>query len=343
MNAHLPLGPFFDPALRASLQERAREHGGRFGREAFEERTAALFDILEREYARWRERDELFTASVLGDLAWVELWSGNWELAAGHAAGARELGVQYGIDKNQDYIPSAWVAAHRGLLALAREQAERGLELCVEQVGLLPPLLLAARGLAAFWDGDVQAGGEWLGEADRQAGTLGWGEARMRPWTAEYVEALLTSDAWKWWQDKTKLRCIVLIGKEEGTEVEPGGRHERHVPDGGQDLVVDGRRRFIGGVALRQWAAGARSAKVGYRSRANLIWRMTFSVSRCPSRIDVRDMLRGVMRRRVDPADISVRPTVDQIDPSVAGMSEDHHRRAGHIEFHDGFAHRELL
>ncbi len=31
----------------------------------------------------------------------------------------------------------------------------------------------------------------------------------------EYVENLAASNAWKWWQDKTKLRCIVLIGKEE--------------------------------------------------------------------------------------------------------------------------------
>jgi CobQ/CobB/MinD/ParA nucleotide binding domain len=31
----------------------------------------------------------------------------------------------------------------------------------------------------------------------------------------EYVEDLPNSDAWKWWQDKTRLRCLVLIGKNE--------------------------------------------------------------------------------------------------------------------------------
>jgi len=36
----------------------------------------------------------------------------------------------------------------------------------------------------------------------------------------EYVEDLAASDAWKWWQEKTKLRCVVLIGKEEGKSTE---------------------------------------------------------------------------------------------------------------------------
>lgn len=33
----------------------------------------------------------------------------------------------------------------------------------------------------------------------------------------EYVEDLASSEHWKWWQDYTKLRCVVLTGKEEGT------------------------------------------------------------------------------------------------------------------------------
>jgi cellulose biosynthesis protein BcsQ len=36
----------------------------------------------------------------------------------------------------------------------------------------------------------------------------------------EYAEDLEASDAWKWWQDKTKLRCVVLIGKKEGASTE---------------------------------------------------------------------------------------------------------------------------
>ena len=45
---------------------------------------------------------------------------GRWQLAAEHAARARDLSVQYGVERNQDYIPIAWVAAHRGQLELAR-------------------------------------------------------------------------------------------------------------------------------------------------------------------------------------------------------------------------------
>src|SRR5437763_10856054 len=112
-------------------------------------------------------------------------------------------------------------------------------------------------------------------------------------------------------------------------------------------VVVDGKAAVYRGRPTASMGRRRAISKSGYwfcvRSRANLIWRMTFSANRCPSRIDVRDMLRGVMRRWVDPADISVRPAVDQIDPPVAGMAENHYRRPGHVQFHDGFADGQLL
>jgi len=147
--------------------------------------------LLEREYAEWRERDEPFSAEVLWKLAWVELAGGCWELAADYADRARDISMQYEAEKNQDYIPSSWIALHRGQLEVARQQSSRGLELCKEQIGLLPPLLLAVPGLAALWSGDASDAVEWLGKADRQAATLGWREAARRAWTADYVEALL--------------------------------------------------------------------------------------------------------------------------------------------------------
>jgi DNA-binding CsgD family transcriptional regulator len=147
--------------------------------------------LLERAYDEWHDRDELFSARVLWDLSWVELWGGRWELAAEYAARARDISVQYGTERNQDHIPVVWVAVHRGQLELAREQSERALELSEKQLGLRPPLFLAVPGLVALWSGDAHAAAEWLGEADRQAATLGWGEASRRPWTADYVEALL--------------------------------------------------------------------------------------------------------------------------------------------------------
>ena len=154
-------------------------------------RIDAARGVLERVYEGSRQRDEPFSASVLWELSWIELWSGRWALAANHAARARDIRAQYGLEKNQDHIPSAWVAAHRGELELAREEAERGLELCGKQVGLLPPLLLAVPGLVALWSGDAASAADWLGRADRQAASLGWGEAAMRPWSADYIEALL--------------------------------------------------------------------------------------------------------------------------------------------------------
>jgi glycosyltransferase involved in cell wall biosynthesis len=39
-----------DPALRSSIQERARERAKRFGRAAFEDRSRALFDLIRLEY-----------------------------------------------------------------------------------------------------------------------------------------------------------------------------------------------------------------------------------------------------------------------------------------------------
>jgi DNA-binding CsgD family transcriptional regulator len=146
---------------------------------------------LERAYRDWRERDELFCTEVLWRLAWVELWDGRWALAAEHAARAREVRVQYGVEQNQDYIPLSWIALHRGQLELARDESERALRLCEEQIGFHPPLLEAVPGLVALWSGDPAAAAERLGNADRQAAALGWSAPEARPWTADYAAALL--------------------------------------------------------------------------------------------------------------------------------------------------------
>ncbi len=146
---------------------------------------------LEQEHREWQERDELFDAQVLWELSWLELWAGRWETAAAYAARARDIGLQYGVEKNQDFIPSAWVAAHRGQFELARQEAERGLKLCEEQIGFYPPLLQAVPGLVALWSGDAATGTDCLEKADRQARVLGWGSPDARPWTADYAEALL--------------------------------------------------------------------------------------------------------------------------------------------------------
>lgn len=146
---------------------------------------------LEREYSEWRERDELFAALVRWQLAWLELWSGRLELAADHAERSHAINLQYGVEKNQDYIPISWVAVHRGQLELAQQASARGLELCEKHIGFYPPLLQAVPGLVALWSGDAATAVDLLGKADRRAMALGWGAPGMRSWTADYAEALL--------------------------------------------------------------------------------------------------------------------------------------------------------
>ena len=154
----------------------------------------AARELLEREYRDWQERDEPWSAHMLWSLSWIELLGGRWELAADYAARARHTKVQYGLEMPFDYLPIAWVAVHRGQLDFARRQSERALDLAAEQFGLHPPYHLSVLGLVALWSGDAPTAAEWLGKADRQAATLEWGEPSERPWSADYVEALLELD-----------------------------------------------------------------------------------------------------------------------------------------------------
>lgn len=147
--------------------------------------------VIERELRLWEERDESFAGELRWELAWIELDDGRWEVAADHALRAREISLQYGVEKNEDYILTSWIAVHRGQFELALEEAGRGLELCDTQIGFRPPLLQAVPGLVALWSGDPADAVEHLGKADRQAEALGWGAPGERPWTPDYLEALL--------------------------------------------------------------------------------------------------------------------------------------------------------
>ena len=146
---------------------------------------------LERDHELWRERDERFAAGLLWSLAWVELWTGNWERAAAHAARSHEISIQYGVETHADSLAGAWTAAHQGRLGHARRLAERGLALCEEQIRVPGPLFPGVLGLVATWSGDVESGVAQFAEADRLAFTVDWRNPHMRPWTPDYVEALL--------------------------------------------------------------------------------------------------------------------------------------------------------
>ena len=146
---------------------------------------------LERELRDSAERDEPRSARALWGLSWVEFWAGRWTLAAELAARALDISVQYGLEVPQDHLPIALVAVHRGQLDLARGHSERALTLAEEQFGLHPPQHTAILGLVALASGDTSGAAESLGEADRQAAALGWGEPSIRWWTPDLVEVLL--------------------------------------------------------------------------------------------------------------------------------------------------------
>ena len=146
---------------------------------------------LERDYDDWRERDERFAADLLWTLSWLELWTGNFARAADCAARSHEISVQYGVEGHPSPLPGAWTAAYRGRLDLAREFAVHGLALCEEQIPVAGPLFPGVLGLAAFWGGDIESGAVHFAEADRLAFALDWRNPHMRPWTADFVEALL--------------------------------------------------------------------------------------------------------------------------------------------------------
>jgi DNA-binding CsgD family transcriptional regulator len=147
--------------------------------------------LLEREYEEWRERDEPRSSRALWGLAWIEFWAGRWALGSEHAARARDISVQYGIEMPQDQLPIAVIAVHRGQLDLAQVHSERGLDLAREQFVGPPVQLMAVLGLVARWSGDPAAAESWFGQADRRATELGWGEPSVRWWTADQAEMFL--------------------------------------------------------------------------------------------------------------------------------------------------------
>jgi DNA-binding CsgD family transcriptional regulator len=160
----------------------------------FSSDNAAARALLEREYEESRERDDLAAAEALHNLAWLELWSGRWELAAEYADRAFDLMTQYGLEVPWAHLPIAVVAAHRGRLELARAHSERSLRLGEEQFGLHTPVHLGTLGFVALQSGDPQTALRWFAEAEAVTARLGWRGAGRRWWVADQIEALLALD-----------------------------------------------------------------------------------------------------------------------------------------------------
>jgi DNA-binding CsgD family transcriptional regulator len=147
----------------------------------------------------------------------------------------------------QDHLPSAVIAVHRGQLDLAREHAERGLDLAHEQFRGRPVQFMAVLGLVARWSEDPSAAKEWFEKADRRASELGWGEPSIRWWTADYADMLLEDgriddavrvvDVWeadaarvaREWVLAHVTRCRGLVAAAEGEVPRAGSFLERAV------------------------------------------------------------------------------------------------------------------
>jgi DNA-binding CsgD family transcriptional regulator len=203
--------------------------------------------LIEREYEEWQEREELLAAEWLFELAYVELWSGRWQLAAEYADRAYELNVQYGLEVPWIHVPVAVIAAHRGQLEFARAHSERALQLAEEQFGLHTPVHLGTLGFVALEGGDPHAALDWFGEAEATTTRLGWREASKRWWVPDHVEALLelgrTEEAVRvlgvWEADAVMLdrprvlahvaRCSGLVAAAEGRIDEAATRLEQAV------------------------------------------------------------------------------------------------------------------
>ena len=254
--------------------------------------------LLESDYEEWRERDEPRSARALWGLAWVEFWGGRWALGAEHAARARDIAVQYGLEMPQDHLPTAVIAVHRGQLDLAREHAERGLELAREQFGGRPVQFMGVLGLVARWRGDSAAAEDWFEKADRRAAELGWGEPSVRWWTPDYVDLLLEDgriddavrvvDVWdadaartaREWVSAHVTRCRGLVAAAEAEVDRAASLLERAVSEHEQVGDPYGAARALLGLGVVQRRErkkrGARdaieAAVVGFEQLGAAMW-----------------------------------------------------------------------
>ena len=227
--------------------------------------------LLEQEYEESRQRDDLSAARALHSLAWLELWAGRWELAAGYAERAYDLMTQYGLEVPWAHLPIAVVAAHRGQLELAREHSERSLKLGEEQFGRHTPVHLGTLGFVALQSGDLQTAARWFAEAEGVTTRLGWHEAARRWWVVDHVEVLLVLDrvddavrvleAWaadrRAGDDRTLAhitRCRGLVASARGDVTEAAALLEEAVAQHEQAADSFGRARALlalGGVHRR--------------------------------------------------------------------------------------------
>lgn len=143
---------------------------------------------LERQLMDWRDRDEHVRHELIWCLALVEVWSGRWSIASEYADQAREISVQYGLERPRDHLPLALIALHRGQLVIARDHSQRALSLARGQLLSAHNAVLA---ICELWSGNSAAALTSFTRAEQTADARGWDDPALRWWRAEYVEGLL--------------------------------------------------------------------------------------------------------------------------------------------------------
>ena len=138
---------------------------------------------------RYVARDE-----VLCYLAHLELRAGRWDEAARHAAECLEIGEESGHlrGRGQNVVPRAWLAALRGDLEAAEQDAREGLALSLEYAdGLAAAGCRAVLGLADLSRDQADSAATHLLEAVAFLQRMATPEPAVLPVVADALEALV--------------------------------------------------------------------------------------------------------------------------------------------------------
>jgi DNA-binding CsgD family transcriptional regulator len=178
--------------------------------------------------------DELERSNLYVHLTQLEIRAGRWAAAKRHADLAYELDRQLGIRSDSRLFLRAFVAAHLGNVADAREAGARSLAL---QHGAYPLWALMTRwalGLLELSLGDAAAAAEHLAPLPEALLRAGYRNPGVRPVLPDAIEALIgvgrTEEAERWvcelaergreldnpWAIATAARCAGLVSASRG-------------------------------------------------------------------------------------------------------------------------------
>ena len=165
---------------------------------------------LDAQFDVWRDRDEQVRSELLAYLAFVELWSGHWDLASEYAEQAHEIDAQYGVDLPQDHLLPALIALHRGELANAAARSTLALSLARGQV---LPMHVAILATCDLWSGRPMPAVAGFLQAEEMADLRGWASRRCgsggptTPRRCSKPDGTMTPRRW-WMTGRQRLRAL---------------------------------------------------------------------------------------------------------------------------------------